>query len=577
MSPKIKRKTTISRSTSRQSIMGLLMLKGLPLGIRKLAYITLFAVIGVATVYVSRAETVAMTCPLKGKPAHSNNTDYNGGGFGAGRPNGRKHAGVDFGANSAGVTVGTPIFAPRSGTVSRGPDGGYGISADLTSGNYTFRFAHLSSIAKTGSVSEGELIAYSGETGAGPAHLHFEIRKNGAPINPGRSYSSCTPVGGSGSGAPSQTLSSSAPTSWNMTTCSRVTLDHRSSHPCVKVLQGFLKNVMGLENVPQTGIYDGRTADLVRFMQYNRSVPGSKCVLGAPTTWWTCDGKVGAATWAEFNKIVDLEEAGGGGALEDIIGAGRPIPAPQPGLPGQSGSSNCVGGCQAGQPGASNPGQPGASNPGKATQGSPGSPGAPGSQGASGTSGTSGSQGSKGSQGGVSIGGQSQGTSYSGSTKTSCKNGTCTTTTPDGKTTTTKASSSTDKPPAVAQYVIRSHASGRCMDADGTTRGKDTQIWDCTGNSNQKWGLATDGTIRLAASGLCLEVEGGKTRNGSDVQIYTCNGGSHQRWQWNSDGTIRSSATGKCLDVKDNDTANGTDLQIWDCFKGASNQRWGTW
>lgn len=581
MSPKTKSRASKRSTNNKRSFMSTLTLKRLSPKTLGLAFIALFALIGGMLVFASRAETVPMSCPISWKPAYSTNTGEGGGGFGAGREGSRVHAGVDFGANSVGVKIGTPVYAPRSGNVTGGPAQGYGIKADLYTGTYTFRFAHLSRIVKTGPVEEGDLIAYTGDTGVGTAHLHLEIRqgKGGTPINPGPSYTACKP--GGGSSAPTTSSSSqlpttgSRPTSWTMTTCSGVVLRPGSSHACVKVLQAFIRDILGLVPNSMSGVYDAQTQKIVNFMQGNWKL--------------NPDSIVGPATWGMFNKIVDLEESGGGGALEGYYGAdidtliARPPQPGRPGAPGASigqgtggqggaggtatgnntvggdggagGSGTCTGGCKPGAPGTSTSGQPGTSNPGTANQGTSGASGASGTRGSAGTSGGSGQQGSRGSQGGVSIGGQSQGTSYSGSTS---------------------SSSSSSRPPTTKQYVLRSHASGRCLDSNGTSSGKDSQLWDCTGNANQKWGFASDGTIRLGANGMCLEVEGGKTANGTPAQIYSCNGGSHQRWQWKSDGTIRSAATGKCLDVQDNKLTNGTDIQIWDCF-GTANQKWGSW
>ncbi len=540
----------------------------------------------------------------------------------------KAHHGIDIAAGD-----GDGIYAAQSGRVSisgRVSDtSGYGLQIDLNGSSYNFKYAHLlrinPKVLANPNVTAGQLLGYTDSSGAVTgSHLHFEMRKGNILQDPAPHYRSC---GGGGSSTP--VTGGPPPTIVTQVECHREEWKRGEKGLCVEHIQAHLQDLgYGPELGPDRetridGIFGlGTELAVKKFKFENKDLfSTAKCTAA---TYSGCSGVVTRDMWVVMHDKMFLNvDPLDTGAVADLGPKVVPRPGgiggdydpnaiivkpPQPGTPGQAGASigqgtggqggaggtatgnntvggdggaggsgACTGGCKPGQSGTSTPGQPGTSNPGTATQGSPGSPGASGAQGSSGTSGTSGQQGSKGSQGGVSIGGQSQGSSYSGSTKTSCKNGTCTTTTPDGKTTTTSAASSTDKPPAVAQYVIRSHASGRCMDADGIKAGKDTQIWDCHGGTNQKWGLATDGTIRLAASGLCLEVEGGKTKNGTDVQIYDCNGGSHQRWQWNSDGTIRSAATGRCLDVKDNKIDNGANLQVWDCVSGAKNQKWGTW
>jgi murein DD-endopeptidase MepM/ murein hydrolase activator NlpD len=96
----------------------------------------------------------------------------------------RMHTGIDIGAGS-----GSPIRAAAAGTVTfRGTMSGYGnvILIDHGGGTSTL-YAHCSSlIAREGQqVSQGQLIARVGSTGraTGP-HLHFEVRRNGEPVNP---------------------------------------------------------------------------------------------------------------------------------------------------------------------------------------------------------------------------------------------------------------------------------------------------------------------------------------------------------------------------------------------------------
>ncbi len=94
------------------------------------------------------------------------------------------HVAVDF-----GVPVGTSIKATMGGKVTYAGwnNEGYGNLVIVENGNYKTYYAHLSKIpVKVGqSIEEGSVIGLSGNTGnsTGP-HLHYEIRKNGVPINP---------------------------------------------------------------------------------------------------------------------------------------------------------------------------------------------------------------------------------------------------------------------------------------------------------------------------------------------------------------------------------------------------------
>jgi murein DD-endopeptidase MepM/ murein hydrolase activator NlpD len=94
------------------------------------------------------------------------------------------HAGLDFPAPS-----GTPIHAAADGVVTFvGSKGGYGNCVEVTHGNGMMtRYGHMAGFrARVGQkVAAGETIGLIGSTGrsTGP-HLHFEVRVNGAAVNP---------------------------------------------------------------------------------------------------------------------------------------------------------------------------------------------------------------------------------------------------------------------------------------------------------------------------------------------------------------------------------------------------------
>jgi murein DD-endopeptidase MepM/ murein hydrolase activator NlpD len=96
------------------------------------------------------------------------------------------HEGVDFAAES-----GTPINAAASGKVIYAETHpAYGKTVDIDHGNgLVTRYAHGSEllVADGDLVVRGQRIARVGSTGrsTGP-HLHFEVRLNGVPQNPGR-------------------------------------------------------------------------------------------------------------------------------------------------------------------------------------------------------------------------------------------------------------------------------------------------------------------------------------------------------------------------------------------------------
>ncbi|ALL14621.1 M23 family metallopeptidase [Caulobacter henricii] len=100
--------------------------------------------------------------------------------------NGRLHEGVDIAA-----PIGTPIRAATDGVVLRaGKDGGYGRFVEIGhKDGFRTLYAHLGATArgvKPGMVARrGQTIAYVGSSGRSTgAHLHFEIRRKGKPLNP---------------------------------------------------------------------------------------------------------------------------------------------------------------------------------------------------------------------------------------------------------------------------------------------------------------------------------------------------------------------------------------------------------
>lgn len=98
------------------------------------------------------------------------------------------HAGVDYAA-----ATGTPVRATADGVVTvAAARGGYGNMVEVQHPNgYATRYAHLSrvapGVARARLVRQGDVIGYVGMTGlaTGP-HLHYEVRRNGRPVDPVR-------------------------------------------------------------------------------------------------------------------------------------------------------------------------------------------------------------------------------------------------------------------------------------------------------------------------------------------------------------------------------------------------------
>jgi len=108
-------------------------------------------------------------------------------GQGAGETGG-PHTGIDFAARTN-----TPIRAAADGRVTfAGMDDQYGFLCEISHNNRLMtRYGHCARLVvrEEQLVRKGEIIAYVGNTGrvtTGP-HLHFEVQKNGQPVDP-RSY-----------------------------------------------------------------------------------------------------------------------------------------------------------------------------------------------------------------------------------------------------------------------------------------------------------------------------------------------------------------------------------------------------
>ncbi|MFV0624719.1 M23 family metallopeptidase [Sphingomonas sp. ac-8] len=94
------------------------------------------------------------------------------------------HAGIDLPG-----PLGTPVYATADGIVGRAQRaGGYGNLIELNHGKgIQTRYGHLSKIlvSQNTRVRRGQLIGLMGSTGRSTgSHLHYEVRINGAAVNP---------------------------------------------------------------------------------------------------------------------------------------------------------------------------------------------------------------------------------------------------------------------------------------------------------------------------------------------------------------------------------------------------------
>lgn len=97
----------------------------------------------------------------------------------------KMHQGMDFTA-----ATGTPIYATGDGVVKNADNSlsGYGNHIEISHGfGYLTLYAHLSryNVRPGQRVKRGDVIGFVGSTGRSQAaHLHYEVHKDGQPVNP---------------------------------------------------------------------------------------------------------------------------------------------------------------------------------------------------------------------------------------------------------------------------------------------------------------------------------------------------------------------------------------------------------
>ncbi|MDB4349521.1 M23 family metallopeptidase [Omnitrophica bacterium] len=133
---------------------------------------------------------VEFLCPLDTKVLRLRYDEYGDGHYGAKRRKGGFHKGIDVLAEP-----GDPVMAVKSGwAVSKLDKDGYGNYVEMHhKGGFMSRYGHLeaTSMRWIRKVRQGDVIGWAGKTGnarynAIKPHIHFEIRKDGIPIDPSK-------------------------------------------------------------------------------------------------------------------------------------------------------------------------------------------------------------------------------------------------------------------------------------------------------------------------------------------------------------------------------------------------------
>lgn len=131
--------------------------------------------------YRIAAEQLPFSIPVNGSFRNTSGFGYRRDPINGGR---RLHAGIDFAGSR-----GTPIVAGGDGTVIfAGRQSGYGLMVELRHPfGYTTRYAHMTriNVSEGERVSRGDRLGDMGCTGrCTGTHLHYEVRRNGDPVDP---------------------------------------------------------------------------------------------------------------------------------------------------------------------------------------------------------------------------------------------------------------------------------------------------------------------------------------------------------------------------------------------------------
>jgi murein DD-endopeptidase MepM/ murein hydrolase activator NlpD len=132
-------------------------------------------------IYRIAAERLPFAIPVNGSYRNTSGFGPRGDPINGSR---RMHNGVDFAGSR-----GTPIVASGAGTVIfAGRQSGYGLMVEVRHNHgFITRYAHLTRIRVNEGerVSRGETLGDMGCTGrCTGTHLHYEVHRNGTPVNP---------------------------------------------------------------------------------------------------------------------------------------------------------------------------------------------------------------------------------------------------------------------------------------------------------------------------------------------------------------------------------------------------------
>jgi len=122
-------------------------------------------------------------------------------------------------------------------------------------------------------------------------------------------------------------------------------------------------------------------------------------------------------------------------------------------------------------------------------------------------------------------------------------------------------------PPAADRVGPVTGPGGHCLDVEGGIAlfGYALSVYDCNGDSSQRWTVASDGTLRTI--GQCATAV-----DNSRVELAACGTSDSAQWRAGSGKTLVNVSTGRCLSDPDNGAKTGISLRLAEC--GGSGQSW---
>jgi Ricin-type beta-trefoil lectin domain/Putative Ig domain len=117
---------------------------------------------------------------------------------------------------------------------------------------------------------------------------------------------------------------------------------------------------------------------------------------------------------------------------------------------------------------------------------------------------------------------------------------------------------------------IRLALGGKCLNdpGDRTANGTRLVLWNCQSGSEQRWTIASDGTIRV--HGRCLDIAGSDGFAGQPVLLEPCGGSAREKWVQGTAGELVNPGSGLCLTDPGSSTANGAVPAMGTCRRTPS-------